>query len=61
MKTNRSNPHYGVLTLSRPTLRQLQSEWQAVEPPSPLALFTPQTDDLPFLPPAPDRTHRDAA
>ena len=32
MKTNRSNPHYGVLTLSRPTLRQLQSEWQAVEP-----------------------------
>jgi hypothetical protein len=61
MKTKRSHSPYGVLRLSRPTLRQLQSEWQAVERPSPIALLTPQTNDAPFFPPVSDRTHRDAA
>lgn len=62
MKNKRSHPRYGVLVLSRPAMRQLQAEWQAVERPSPPMRLTPEADEVPVFFATADQPHiRDAA
>jgi hypothetical protein len=61
MKHKHSKSRYGILVFSQPTLRQLQSQWQNVEPPPSPMRLTPETDEVPFFSATPEHHPRAAA
>lgn len=61
MKTKSAKSNYGVLVLSRQSMRALQAEWQPVEPPPPPMRLTSETDNVLAFSATPRAHNRDAA
>lgn len=61
MKNKSSKSDYGVLVISRQSMRRLQAEWQTVEPPPPPMRLTSESDEAMFFSATGDDRNRDAA